>query len=293
MGRQLSFLPDGKERDSGHLLPWVIAVMVYLSALALIGSLGLHGAVASWTSDVTHNLTVQIANPDAALRQKQADAALAQLRAAPGVLKAEILDKSEIDKLLEPWLGQGNVTEDLPVPVMIDVMLDPGLDIDEAALALAVKKVAPDAQTDDHQQWIGQLVRLAGIIEITAVGIVLLIMLATVAIVMFGAKAGMASHQETIETLHIIGARDQTIAGAFQRRFLIYGLKGGLVGLVVAGVTVGFLIRVASDVGEKVMLSLTVSPTEIAAVAVLPIAAALISMLTARFTVLGALSRMV
>ena len=55
---KLSFLPSGRDRDSSNLLPWVIAVMVYLSALALIGGLGLQGAVTSWTSDVTHNMSV-------------------------------------------------------------------------------------------------------------------------------------------------------------------------------------------------------------------------------------------
>lgn len=290
---KLSFLPDGKERDSGSLLPWVIAVMVYLSALALIGSLGLHGAVARWTSDVTHNLTVQIANPDNAVREKQARAAVSHLNATPGVIKARLLSKAEINRLLEPWLGQGNVSDDLPVPALIDVVIDPHAALSKAALSASLVAVAPDARLDDHQQWIGQLMNLANIIEITAIGIVFLILLATIAIVMFGAKAGMASHHETIETLHIMGAKDGMIAGAFQRRFLGFGLKGGLIGLVLAAITVGAMFNVVTDLGSGLMMPASVDWRQIAALASLPLLAGLIAMLTARFTVLSALSRMV
>ena len=291
--RKLSFLPSGKDRDSGSLLPWVIAVMVYLSALALVGSLGLHGTVSRWTVDITHTLTVQISNPDSAARSSQAQAAVTRLTATPGVTSAHILGKAEIDKLLEPWLGQGNVTDDLPVPVLIDVTVDPHMVINKSALAASLRQVAPDATLDDHQQWIGQLMMLANIIEITAIGIVFLILLATIIIVMFGAKAGMSSHHETIETLHIMGARDGTIAAAFQRRFMVYGLKGGVFGLILAGVTVGALINVASNLGGGLLLPTTLSTTEIATLVALPFLAGLIAMLTARFTVMSALARMV
>ena len=33
--------------------------------------------------------------------------------------------EEEIDRLLEPWLGQGGLAEDLPVPALIDVDLTP------------------------------------------------------------------------------------------------------------------------------------------------------------------------
>lgn len=291
--RKLKFLPDGKEKDSGSLLPWVIAVMVYLSALALVGSLSLHGAVASWTADITHTLTVQIVNPDNAARDSEAKAAVARLAATPGVAKVRILGKGEIDKLLEPWLGEGNVSDDLPVPALIELVLDPHAAVSKEALAAGLRQVAPDAKLDDHQQWIGQLMTLANIIEITAVAIVFLILLATIIIVMFGAKAGMTSHHETIETLHIMGAMDRVIAGTFQRRFMLYGFKGGVIGLVLAGITVGAMINVASDLGGGLMMPAALPMPEIATLASLPLLAGLIAMLTARFTVLGALARMV
>lgn len=291
--RKLSFLPGGREGDSGNLLPWVIAVMVYLSALSLIGSLGLHGAVSAWTADITHTLTVQIVNPDNAALTSEAKAAVERLNATPGVTSARMLDKAEINRLLEPWLGRGNVSDDLPVPALIDVRIDPHAALDKAALAASLRQVAPDAQLDDHQQWIGQLMTLANIVEITAIGIVFLILLATIIIVMFGAKAGMTSHHETIETLHIMGARDGTIANAFQRRFLGFGLKGGLIGLVLALVTIGVMINFGAGLAGGLTMPSEIPVPELAALASLPPFAGLVAMLTARFTVLTALSRMV
>jgi cell division transport system permease protein len=291
--RKLSFLPSAKERDSGSLLPWVIAVMVYLTALALFGGLGLQDAVGRWTSEITHSLTIQVVNADDSTRGKEARAVVTRLNATPGVIKAEIMGQSEIQRLLEPWLGQGNVSADLPIPALINVVFDPEATPDLAALSASLAKVAPDARMDDHQQWIGQLMALAGIIEIIAAVIVCLIILATIAIVMFGAKAGMASHHETIETLHIMGARDNTIAGAFQRRFMFYGFKGGLIGLVVAAATVAALMNVMGKLGDSIMLPLAFTPPELVTLAALPIFAGLLAMLTARFTVMNALSKLV
>lgn len=185
---KVRFLPDGKE-GSG-LLPWVIAVMMYLCALALGAGFGLDHAVEGWTLDLTDKVTVQIVQEDDTDRDRQVDLAVEALVATPGVVAAEPLPEDEIASLLEPWLGVGNVGNDLPIPAMIDVTLDAALAVDLSALEAQLRQVAPDARLDDHQQWIGDLLLVANSVEITAGLIVALIIFSTVAIVIFGTSGG-------------------------------------------------------------------------------------------------------
>lgn len=290
---KVKFLAEGVDRASGDLLPWVIAVMVYLSGLALAGALALHGSVERWTGDMTHRLTVQVAAGDPAERDRQAEAAIGLLRQAPGVVAVERVSERGIRDLLEPWLGAGNVGPDLPVPALIDVQLDARTQMGADALAARLKAAAPDATVDDHEQWLGRLHDLAFMVQVTAVAIVVLVTLATIAIVIFGTHAGLAAHRDTIETLHIMGADDRLIARAFQDRFLRLGVKGGLFGLAVAAISIFALRHMVSQMGEGILTPSAVSAGQFAVLALLPVAAGVIAMMTARLTVTRALGRMV
>ncbi|RMF11813.1 MAG: cell division protein [Alphaproteobacteria bacterium] len=293
MTRRVPFLSDRADRVSGRLLPWVIAVMVFLSGIALASALGVHDAVANWASDLGRRLTVQVVAADPADRDAQAAAAEALLASTPGVETVNRLDLGAITALLEPWLGKGNVGDDLPLPVLIDVTLAPDRLINTAALARQLREVAPDAALDTNEQWLSRLHAVAGMVEGTAVTVVGLVTLATVAIVIFGTHAGLAAHRETIETLHIIGARDNLIAGEFQVRFLKLGLKGGLIGLVAAGVTLVLGRSFLRSLGGGILDKVTLEPGDLVVLLVLPLAAGVIAMFTARLTVLRALARMV
>jgi cell division transport system permease protein len=103
-------------------------------------------------------------------------------------------------------------------------------------------------------------------------------------------------HREVIELLHLMGARDRYIAGQFQREALRLGFIGGIIGLALAVVTLLGLAQMAQEsaLGEQFSFvpTLKLAPWQWVALVLLPLCAALIAMLTARFTVLGALARM-
>lgn len=292
MARRVPFLSDRAERASGNLLPWVIAVMVYLSGLALASALGVQGAVADWAGDLSRQLTVQVVLEDPDERDDQVAAAMALLSATPGVQSVDRLEAEHLLGLLEPWLGEANIGDDLPLPALIDVTLAPDATINTRALASQLRNVAPAATLDTNEQWLGRLHAVAAMVQGTALFIVLLITLATVAIVIFGTHAGLAAHRSTIETVHIIGARDKLIAQEFQRRFLMLGLKGGLIGLVAAGATLFLGRNLIQSMGGGIMERAGMNPLDVLALVALPVAAGLIAMLTARITVMRALARM-
>ena len=108
----------------------------------------------------------------------------------------------------------------------------------------------------------------------------------------FTTRTGLAVHQEAIEVLHLIGAQDSYIARQFATRAMMLALRGGLIGLALAVPTlivIGFL-SAAMDAG--VMPKLTMRIDEWLIIIVMPFLAALLAMITARFTVLKSLAQM-
>lgn len=285
MGQQHDFLPQGQ--GSGGLVPWVIGVMSFLMALALAGGIALATGVGTVTNELGRRATVQIVQPNPDRAAPQTRAALAVLNAEPGVAHVRPLNAADMRRLLEPWLGEGNVAPDLPLPVVVDLTLDP--QADAAAIARRLRAAAPDARFDEHARWLGPLFGLARSLQWLATLVVMLVAAATVAVVALGVRSGLNVYRPTIELLHMMGTEDATIARVFQHRYLRYGLFGGLVGVGCAFgvlVMVGTLIR-RMDVGAIGVLSLP-WPGWLA-LAALPLAVGLLAMAAARVSVARAL----
>jgi cell division transport system permease protein len=71
---------------------------------------------------------------------------------------------------------------------------------------------------------------MAGAAVLGGLAVLALMIAATVLSVTFATRAAMATNRPVIEVLHLIGAKDNFIAGHFQRHFLLLGLKGGVIG---------------------------------------------------------------
>ncbi|MCG8692422.1 MAG: hypothetical protein MI806_14540, partial [Minwuiales bacterium] len=215
---------------SARFLPWVIAVMVFLAALAMIGAFALDSLVRDWRDSARDTATVQIAFDEAADMDLLVTTALDLLRSTPGVAEANSLEEAQVADLLEPWLGDTGVDAGLPLPRLIDVQFTAGSRIDAEALEAKLRAAVPGATLDDHASWLGRVIVLARGVQWLALGIVVVIGGATVAIIIFATRAGLAAHREAIEVLHLIGERDGYIARQFQRHCLMLALKGGVPG---------------------------------------------------------------
>ena len=284
-----NFLP--KESVYGGLLPWMIAVMVFLSGVAVSGALSVRDAAGGWRDNLSRSMTVQIVATDAEQREKETEAALAVLNETPEISSAEMLGEADIAALLEPWVGGGDIAAELPVPALIDVYLEPGQALDIAALEARLSEVAPSAVLDSHQKWLSDLLRLSDILQWISGSVLILVGMTTIAIVVFATHAGLAAHRDIIEVVHLIGARDGQIAKAYQWRFLTIGLKGGLLGIVFVFAAFAAIYFASANLGSALLPRLTPSLSALLAVAALPFASALITMVTARIAVLRSLTR--
>ena len=230
--REMPLVPS--DSVAGRALVVVIAIMTFLACLTAGGALLIAQASQGWRAEVAQEATIQIkarAGADVdALVAKTVDIA----SHADGVLEARPLSKSESERMLEPWLGEGVDLSQLPVPRLIVIKLrDPhGVNLEPLRKALAV--AVPEASLDDHRLWISRLDTMADVIVVFAASLFALMIAAMATAIGFATRGAMAGNREIIEVLHFVGASDQFIAKQFQTHFFLLGYRGAAIGGAVA-----------------------------------------------------------
>jgi cell division transport system permease protein len=167
------------------------------------------------------------------------------VRAQPGIVDVRPFSKDESGKLLEPWLGSGLSLDDLPVPRVIVARVQPDTTLDLTALRSHVVQVAPTASVDDHRAWIERMRSMSTATVLAGVGILVLVIVATIISVSFATRGAMAANRPIVEVLHFVGAGDRYIANRFFRHFLLLGLEGGVIGGGAAMLGFGFSESIA------------------------------------------------
>lgn len=273
-------------------MPWVIAIMMFLTVLAAAGGLALNHAARNVTGSIAQRITVQIveANPD--LREQQTRAAITALRGLDGVREIVRVPDAEINALIEPWIGAAGDEEGIPVPTMIDADLTEEAHARLELVEEAVIAAAPSARVDDHAQFLAPLAGLIGSLTWLALALVLLTASALAASVILAVRAALNTHRATIEVLHLMGATDVQIARLFQRRIALDALLGGIVGFLCAIIVLLLLGQRIGAVGSELLGSARLPLTAWFILALLPIVGAVMSTLVARFTVIGVLRKM-
>jgi len=283
-------------RDRGAApLDVVIAVMAFLAALALGASLIADRAAESWRTGLANRVTVQILPPEKskASLDAEVDAALAVLRATPGIAHAERVSDQETLNLVKPWLGSDALIGELPLPRLIDATITPGAAVDIEPLRSRLKAAAPDSALDDHTRWIARLRSLARAIAWSAYAVLLLIAIATASTVAFATRAGLEAHHDIVELLHQMGAHAGFIARAFEWHYFLATLAAAAVGALLAAALFAAAggLEFAGIEPVPFLPPLALKASEIAWLFAVPAVASLIALLTARLSVLSALRR--
>jgi cell division transport system permease protein len=283
-----------KKDDTNRFLTWLIAFMTLLAALSVAGLLMLKqiSQVFEYTSQ--DSMTIQIPPGESSEADEQRiNRTLVALRKVDGVMETTRVSNAEIRKLLEPWLGKSTGSGAIPLPQIIDIKIDRTSNVTAERLALVLEKIVPGTMVDDHSQWLTNLVNTLKSLELIALCIVFLIILATTGTVIFTTRTGMGIHRQTLEVLHFVGAHDEFIARQFATRSFIVGLQGSVGGVLLATpILYAFeyiLKNLASGLLPKAELD---SSIWIGISCIVPVVA-IIAMITARSTVIKTLNKMV
>lgn len=282
-------LPEG--RVAGPM-PWIIAIMMFLTILSAAAGLGLSASVRSMSADLAGRASVQVVEANAQARDRLAAQALRTLRDARDVRSADPVDPALLADQLRPWLGDAATSGDLPVPALIDVMLTPG-DADGKVdrLRRQLGALSPRLRIEPHAAFLLPLAGLLTALGWLAAGVVVLMVLATGAVVVLAARGAHDSHRGTIDVLHLMGSTDVQIARLFQRRIGLDAFLGSALGFSFAILVIILIGLRLSAMGSDLLGAVTLDTRAWMILAVLPVLGVTLAMLTARWTVLRTLGR--
>jgi len=282
-------LPEG--RLSGPM-PWVLAIMLFLTALMAAAGVVLVRTASSISGEVAGRVTVQLIARSAGERAAAVTALRATLEREPYVARVTPVSEPQLRATMREWLGDDAMIDDLPVPALVDVDLQPGSGAAEfEQLSARLNDRHPGARIDAHSDWLGAVSRLIGAFAGLAAALIALMFGATVATVTLATRGALNTHYGTIEILHLIGSTDNQIARLFQRRIAIDALFGCGIGFVAALVVVVAVGWQFSAIGAGLVTTrATAIPQYLwLLLALLPILGVVIASLTARWTITRAL----
>src|SRR5690606_35846700 len=241
-------------------------------------------------------VTVQIVTPNPVTRAEQASALRRAAAAQSYVRAARAVEQAELLATLGQWFGGENgddpVLKSLPLPALVDVDFVGGERSGELErLRALVAETAPGARIIPHAEWLGPVARLIRSLAWVAGGLVLLMILASAAVVIVTARAALGTHYATIEMLHLIGATDRQIARLFQRRIAIDTAYGIALGSAVAAAILLLIGWQWSGVTAGLAATASLGPAGWALLLALPLLAIALAALTARQTLLAALKK--
>jgi cell division transport system permease protein len=231
---------------AGRALVAVVAIMTFLASITTGAVLLVGASAAEWQSEVASEITIQVRPVAGRDIERDVTAVANAVRAEPGILEVRPYTKEESAKLLEPWLGSGLSLDDLPVPRMIVARAAPGTKLDLEGLRSRVTQLAPSASVDDHRAWIDRMRSMTNATVFAGIGVLALVIIATIISVSFATRGAMAANRPIVEVLHFVGASDRYIASRFLRHFLRLGFEGGAIGCVAAMLIFGFSESIAN-----------------------------------------------
>lgn len=272
---------------------WVIAIMIALIVVAAAGGLGLANLAERARSDLSGAITVQVVEANARIRAAQVEELSAILVDDPAVASLRAVPQEELGELLEPWLGDVGAGDAVPIPALIDVQLRRDADEAEVArLQALLEDAVPTARVDAQSDWLRPVYSALSALQYLALALIVLLALTAGAAVWLASRSAFSVHRETVEIVHLLGGTDRQIARIFQRSVAVDAALGGLVGLALGAGAVWLIGRQFAALDSGMVAGGGLSPMDWGLIVAIPLVGLVLAIVTARFTVLSALKRM-
>ena len=276
--------------------PWMCWLMVFIGTFVSGGGLLFYNSLKKWQQGVSESLTVQINTYDEEGRDRgelvalDVEKALSILRTTPGIMGASVLNDSQMNELMAPWIGADVNITSLPVPKLINVAVDtnnpPFLEQLKTDLAAHV----PEATMDSHRIWLAELISLSQHILRLIIFILILLGLTITFTVAYTTRSTLKIHESIIKLVHMMGAKDLYITNRYAFLNAKYALIGGLMGTITALPLLWVLIVFFKETPNTIFQT-QYSPTQWGILAGIPVGVALLAFVTTFKTVFSYLRR--
>ena len=278
--------------NSNVFLQVMVCIAVFLFGVTLAGVLSINSMLSAWNDSILGSLTVQVmpvieGNKETSQAEtlKQQSRAVEFLKEWPGIEKVEPLKDKQLNRLIQPWLGDGVDIADLPVPRLVDVKIKKGAFINFLKLAESLAEVAPLASIDNHKLWLDKLIKFADSLRVLAFIILILVVVVTSGAIFYCTQTSLGLHKNVIQILHLMGAKDTYVAQQYARKTAFLGFKGGLYGLALAIPTIFVIANLAEQIEGGIITEATLLMSDWGIIFSLPMFSAFMSMITAYYTV--------
>jgi cell division transport system permease protein len=274
-------------------IPWVIAILIALVVIAAAGGLALRNLSQAASAGLSAAVSVQVIEPNPDLRAERSAAAIKVLTALPGVTAVRAVPEAELVAMLEPWLGEGASSGDVPIPALIDVELAASAGPAEVArIEEAVKAEVPEARVDAQGDFLGPVNDALVAVQWLVFAVAVMVALATAAAVWLAAKNAFVAARDTVEIMHLLGASQKQITAVFLRDVLREAVLGALLGAGIGVAAVWLLGQQFAALGSGMVSGGGLTLIDWLVIGAVPLAGVLLAGLTARITIALALKDM-
>jgi cell division transport system permease protein len=276
-------LPLDQTAASRFLL-WIVAGLVFLMVVALGMAAIANDALALYN---TRSKLVTVTLP----AEANVEQALDLLRKSRGVVSANPVAPDDFEALVAPWLDESELDDDLPLPKLIDVTLDPAAHPDLEALASDLEAKVPGSRIGVEAMPRDRAERIATFVRAWSSVIGGLLLVAMLAIVVWTTQMSLKLHASTVELLRHMGAGDGYVARQFERHALFSSIWGGLLGFALGALVIVALLHTGRQMGLAGSIDLDIRPLDWLLLGCIPVVVALLVTLASRITAIWGLSR--
>ena len=274
-------------------IPWVIAILIALVVIAAAGGLAMRKLSEAASASLSSALSVQVIEPNPDLREARGAEAARVLAGIEGVSSVRVKPEAELVAMLEPWLGEGASSGDVPIPALIDVELSRRAGpADVARIKAALKDKVPGARVDAQGDFLAPVNDALAALQWLVFGVAVMVALATAAAVWLAAKNAFAAARDTVEIMHLLGASQRQITAVFLRDVLREAILGALLGAGLGIAAVWLLGQQFAQLGSGLVSGGGLALADWLVIGAVPLAGVLLAGLTARITIALALKDM-
>lgn len=273
-----------------RLVPWIIALLVFLLCLVLAGASSIGASVQRWQVGMSQRVNIEIPLQHEVERDRVTAAVAQYLSTHPGVSRIDVADKAKLYSVFGVTPQQAALYPDFALPVMIEANLNQAEGANVSEIIVQLQQVSPGVRVETYAQWHDMLSLLRQSLQVIGYIFVMLIAFTVIVMISLITRAGLASHQESISVLRLIGASNGYIASKFQNHAFRLSTRGAVIGFALA-LPVSWILNLSSVyLGVPDMLRPQVDPVLMLGMVIVPLFVIFLSICVSRFAVLRTLS---
>ena len=275
------------------------SIYMYLFVVVLAIVMSINTMVTNWEKDILGAITVQVTpiedenkKIDLDKTEEQLNKVLQFVENSKGVRSVHVIDDKTVEKLMAPWLGNNVDVSALPIPRLLDVQLHEDAEINYDEMTQGLHKVTPNASIDNHRLWLNRLLKFAGSLKTLALSVLLMVAGICAFSIYYSARTSLGINLNTIEILHIIGAKDDYIAKQYAKSYAKIGFFSGVIGLIFAIPSIVLVSKYGISTGSGLLSGAGLSAFHWFIMMSAPLFSLFYAMVTAYYTVRKSLEKM-